>query len=182
MDCPRVRYPQLNDVVEADLAEQGYQVLTDAGQQVDKVIQLYEVPEPVETEVLHVTCPCFQCSRLSQARTLACDAYILFGSVTCAFALFDLLVANVHMLGNETNYQLKTIAASQVLMTRHTVMVVGQTGGGKSVILQTLARAQTKMGKRTTMSTLNPKVTLALRPLFVTPVTSTRSVCRFART
>lgn len=46
----------------------------------------------------------------------------------------------------------------QVLMTRHTVMVVGQTGGGKSVILQTLARAQTKMGKRTTMSILNPKV------------------------
>ena len=43
MDCPQVRYPQLNDVVEADLAEQGYQVLTDPGQQVDKVIQLYEV-------------------------------------------------------------------------------------------------------------------------------------------
>ena len=37
-------------------------------------------------------------------------------------------------------------------------MVVGQTGGGKSVILQTLARSQTKMGKRTTMSVLNPKV------------------------
>lgn len=46
----------------------------------------------------------------------------------------------------------------QVLMTRHTVMVVGQTGGGKSVILQTLARSQTKMGKRTTMNILNPKV------------------------
>lgn len=43
-----MRYPQLNDVVEADLAEQGYQVLTDAGQQVDKVIQLYEV-SPAET-------------------------------------------------------------------------------------------------------------------------------------
>ena len=37
-------------------------------------------------------------------------------------------------------------------------MVVGQTGGGKSVILQTLARSQTKMGKRTTMNVLNPKV------------------------
>ena len=49
-------------------------------------------------------------------------------------------------------------SASQVLMTRHTVMVVGQTGGGKSVILQTLARSQTKMGKRTTMNVLNPKV------------------------
>lgn len=43
-------------------------------------------------------------------------------------------------------------------MTRHTVMVVGQTGGGKSVILQTLARAQTQMGKRTNLSILNPKV------------------------
>ena len=52
-------------------------------------------------------------------------------------------------------------------MTRHTVMVVGQTGGGKSVILQTLARCQTKMGKRTTMNVLNPKVQIkhdTLRP------------------
>lgn len=61
MDCPRVRYPQLNDVVEADLAEQGYQVLTDAGQQVDKVIQLYEVPGSVEAQALHGMCPCSQC-------------------------------------------------------------------------------------------------------------------------
>lgn len=58
MDCPRVRYPQLNDVVEADLAEQGYQVLTDAGQQVDKVIQLYEVL------LLH-TCSAMQCRLLA---------------------------------------------------------------------------------------------------------------------
>ena len=43
-------------------------------------------------------------------------------------------------------------------MTRHTVMVVGQTGGGKSVILNTLARAETKMGKRTSLFVLNPKV------------------------
>ncbi len=43
MDCPRVRYPQLNDVVEADLAEHGYQVLTGPSQQVDKIVQLYEV-------------------------------------------------------------------------------------------------------------------------------------------
>ena len=43
MDCPRIRYPQLNDVVEADLAEHGYQVLTGPSQQVDKIVQLYEV-------------------------------------------------------------------------------------------------------------------------------------------
>jgi dynein heavy chain len=86
MDCPRVRYPSFNDAVEAHLAAAGYQVLTSAGDQVDKVVQLYEI-----------------------------------------------------------------------LMTRHTVMVVGQTGGGKSVILNTLAQAQTAMGRRTTLHVLNPK-------------------------
>eukprot|EP00803_Ostreobium_quekettii_P011338 evm.model.scf_1312.1 EVM.evm.TU.scf_1312.1 scf_1312:839-40608(+) len=91
MDCPRVRYPQFNDVVEQTLAAPGYKVLTDPSQQVDKVIQLYEV-----------------------------------------------------------------------MMTRHTTMVVGQTGGGKSVIINTLARSQTKLGKRTTLSVINPKaVTVA---------------------
>ena len=59
MDCPRVRYPQLNDVVEADLAEQGYQVLTDPGQQVDKVIQLYEVPLVLTTGT-HQSVQCLQ--------------------------------------------------------------------------------------------------------------------------
>lgn len=86
MDCPRVRYPTFNDAVEADLSAGGYQVLTGAGDQVDKVVQLYEV-----------------------------------------------------------------------LMTRHTVMVVGQTGGGKSVILNTLAHAQSAMGRKTTLHVLNPK-------------------------
>lgn len=86
MDCPRVRYPTFNDAVEAGLGAASYQVLTAAGEQVDKVVQLYEV-----------------------------------------------------------------------LMTRHTVMVVGQTGGGKSVILNTLAQAQTAMGRRTTLHVLNPK-------------------------
>lgn len=86
LDCPRVRYPTLNDEVEADLATNGYNVMTDASEQVDKIIQLYEV-----------------------------------------------------------------------MMTRHTIMVVGQTGGGKTVILNTLARAQSKLGKKTHMSTINPK-------------------------
>ena len=65
LDCPRVRYPRMNDVVEGDLAENGYKVMTRTStQQVDKVIQLYET-----------------------------------------------------------------------MLTRHTTMVVGNTGGGKSVII-----------------------------------------------
>ena len=66
MDCPRVRYPQLNDVVEADLAEQGLQVLTGPGQQVDKVIQLYEVGPlvpllPPASGQWHLCCPASPC-------------------------------------------------------------------------------------------------------------------------
>ncbi|CAG9462277.1 unnamed protein product [Pedinophyceae sp. YPF-701] len=86
MDCPRVRYPDFNGAVEQDLADHGFVVLDGPSEQVDKVIQLYEV-----------------------------------------------------------------------LMTRHTTMVVGQTGGGKSVILNTLARSQTKLGKKTHLSIINPK-------------------------
>jgi dynein heavy chain len=81
-----VRDPSFNDAVEADLAAAGCQVLTGPGDQVDKVVQMYEV-----------------------------------------------------------------------LMARHTVMVVGQTGGGKSIIINTLARAQTALGRRTSLHVLNPK-------------------------
>lgn len=43
-------------------------------------------------------------------------------------------------------------------MTRHSTMIVGPTGGGKSVVIQTLAQAQTALGLPTKMFTLNPKV------------------------
>ena len=86
MDCPRVRYPNLNDAVEKDLENNGYQVLTGPSEQVDKVIQLYET-----------------------------------------------------------------------MLTRHTTMLVGETGGGKSVIIKTLARAQDILGKPTKLVLLNPK-------------------------
>lgn len=36
-------------------------------------------------------------------------------------------------------------------------MLVGETGGGKSVMLETIARAQTTMGRNTKLYTLNPK-------------------------
>uniref|UniRef100_A0A7S0KGL4 Dynein-1, subspecies f n=1 Tax=Micromonas pusilla TaxID=38833 RepID=A0A7S0KGL4_MICPS len=86
LDCPRVRYPELNDVIEGDLAENGYKVMVNPSEQVDKVVQLYET-----------------------------------------------------------------------MLTRHTTMVVGNTGGGKSVIINTLARSQTKMGRHTKIHVVNPK-------------------------
>lgn len=42
-------------------------------------------------------------------------------------------------------------------MTRHTTMVVGPTGGGKTVALDTLARAQSSLGLPTKLFVLNPK-------------------------
>ncbi|KAF2987534.1 hypothetical protein EK904_013207 [Melospiza melodia maxima] len=83
LDCPRVRYPDLNDAVEQVLEERGYIVLPD---QVDKVIQMYET-----------------------------------------------------------------------MLTRHTTMVVGPTGGGKTVVIKTLCQAQNKLGLVTKLYTLNPK-------------------------
>ena len=51
----------------------------------------------------------------------------------------------------------KVIQLYEIMMTRHTTMVVGETGGGKSVIINTLARSQTKLGKKTTLNIVNPK-------------------------
>ena len=38
----------------------------------------------------------------------------------------------------------KVVQLYETMMTRHTTMVVGPTGGGKSVVIKTLAEAQTK--------------------------------------
>ena len=51
----------------------------------------------------------------------------------------------------------KVVQLYETMITRHTTMVVGQTGGGKSVILSTLRNAQTKLGKKTTLFVINPK-------------------------
>ena len=51
----------------------------------------------------------------------------------------------------------KVIQLYETMMTRHTVMIVGPTGGGKTVCLQTLAATQGKLGCPTKLFTINPK-------------------------
>lgn len=53
----------------------------------------------------------------------------------------------------------KVVQLYETMLTRHTTMVVGQTGGGKTVIINTLKNAQTRLGMKTTLSVINPKVT-----------------------
>ena len=61
------------------------------------------------------------------------------------------------VMTNPTDQVDKVIQLYETMLTRHTTMVVGPTGAGKSVIMETLARAQTKMGYSTTLFIINPK-------------------------
>ncbi|XP_055003053.1 dynein axonemal heavy chain 10 [Sorex araneus] len=51
----------------------------------------------------------------------------------------------------------KVVQMFETMLTRHTTMVVGPTGGGKSVVISTLCQAQTRMGLTTKLYILNPK-------------------------
>ncbi|XP_027024931.2 dynein axonemal heavy chain 10 isoform X2 [Tachysurus fulvidraco] len=51
----------------------------------------------------------------------------------------------------------KVVQMYETMMTRHTTMVVGPTGGGKSVVINTLCQAQTRLGLVTKLYALNPK-------------------------
>ncbi|XP_026670097.1 dynein heavy chain 10, axonemal [Ceratina calcarata] len=51
----------------------------------------------------------------------------------------------------------KVVQLYEVMMTRHSTMVVGPTGGGKSVVINTLCKAQIRLNTPTKLYTLNPK-------------------------
>ncbi|XP_067910593.1 dynein axonemal heavy chain 10 isoform X5 [Heterodontus francisci] len=51
----------------------------------------------------------------------------------------------------------KVVQMYETMMTRHTTMVVGPTGGGKTVVINTLCQAQTRLSLVTKLYTLNSK-------------------------
>lgn len=51
----------------------------------------------------------------------------------------------------------KVVQMYETMMTRHSTMIVGPTGGGKTVVIQTLQKAQTSLGLPTKLHILNPK-------------------------
>ena len=51
----------------------------------------------------------------------------------------------------------KVVQLYETMLTRHTTMIVGPAGGGKSVVIETLAKAQTKLGMSTKLYVLNAK-------------------------
>ena len=51
----------------------------------------------------------------------------------------------------------KVIQMYETMMTRHSTMIVGPTGGGKTTVINTLCQAQTNLGLNTKLFTINPK-------------------------
>ncbi|RKO94122.1 dynein heavy chain and region D6 of dynein motor-domain-containing protein [Blyttiomyces helicus] len=85
-------------------------------------------------------------------------------------AVEDVLKENQYILVTEQID--KVVQLYETMLTRHTSMVVGPTGGGKSVVIETLAKAQTKLGISTKLYTLNAKaVTVAELYGVLDPVT-----------
>eukprot|EP00767_Chilomastix_cuspidata_P004259 gnl/Chilomastix_cuspidata/4391.p1 GENE.gnl/Chilomastix_cuspidata/4391~~gnl/Chilomastix_cuspidata/4391.p1 ORF type:complete len:5137 (+),score=567.95 gnl/Chilomastix_cuspidata/4391:1094-15412(+) len=62
--------------------------------------------------------------------------------------------ADLEMLDDQVD---KVVQFYETLTARHAVMIVGPTGGGKTVVVEMLKEALTLMGKKTTLYTLNPK-------------------------
>lgn len=67
----------------------------------------------------------------------------------------------------------KVVQMYETMMTRHSTMIVGPTGGGKTVVINTLIKAQCHMGLPTKCTVLNPKVSLPL-PAYI--VVTTRRI------
>ncbi|EDO35852.1 predicted protein [Nematostella vectensis] len=51
----------------------------------------------------------------------------------------------------------KVVQMYETMLTRHTTMIVGPTGGGKTVVINTLAMAQTRLGMHTKLYVMNAK-------------------------
>ncbi|XP_039277456.1 dynein heavy chain 10, axonemal [Nilaparvata lugens] len=87
----------------------------------------------------------------------------LFPDVDCPRVSYPDFNEAVETILKEDKYTIlahqvdKVVQMYETMMTRHSTMVVGPTGGGKSVVIHTLAKAQTLLSLPTTIFTLNPK-------------------------
>lgn len=87
----------------------------------------------------------------------------LFPGLDCPRVKYPDFNEKVEMSLSEKNYVLldnqmdKVVQLYETMMTRHTTMIVGPTGGGKSVVIGALAESQNKLGINTKIYTMNPK-------------------------
>lgn len=95
------------------------------------------------------------------------------------FLLETRLIVCVLLMQSVTSVQVdKVVQLYETMMTRHCTMIVGPTGGGKTVIINTLIKAQAALGMPTKVTVLNPKVRL-LNILSVLTFLGHSFFCRF---
>lgn len=102
----------------------------------------------------------------------------LFPGLDCPRVRYPSFNDAVEEVLTDSNYLIvpeqvdKVIQLYETMLTRHTTMAVGPAGGGKSVVIDTLAKAQTKLGINTKLYILNAKaVTVAELYGVLDPVT-----------
>lgn len=87
----------------------------------------------------------------------------LFPGLDCPRVGYPDFNAAVERSLREGNYEIlpdqvdKVVQMYETMMTRHSTMIVGPTGGGKTVVIHTLQKAQTSLGLPTKLYILNPK-------------------------
>ncbi|KAH8417458.1 hypothetical protein KR222_000260 [Zaprionus bogoriensis] len=87
----------------------------------------------------------------------------LFPGIDCPRIGYpDFNAATRHVLVNDgyillADQEDKVVQMYETMMTRHSTMLVGPTGGGKTVVINALVKAQTHMGLPTKCIVLNPK-------------------------
>ncbi|XP_041455872.1 dynein heavy chain 10, axonemal-like [Lytechinus variegatus] len=87
----------------------------------------------------------------------------LFPGLDCPRVRYPNFNDAVEQVLEENNYILldhqvdKVVQMYETMLTRHTTMVVGPTGGGKTVVINTLCQSQTKLGIHTKLYVMNPK-------------------------
>eukprot|EP00741_Cyanophora_paradoxa_P015322 tig00000194_g14791.t1 len=92
----------------------------------------------------------------------------LFPGLSCPRVGYPDLNAKIEEDLRENNFKVladqvdKVVQLYETMLTRHTTMVVGPTGGGKSVVIKTLANAQTKLNLPTKLFVINPKAQTVL--------------------
>lgn len=136
LDCPRVRYPRLNDEIEAELAAGGFQVRAHAARR---------LPLCARCTAAHVSLGACCVRRARERRSSGTTDHGIGGTrriPTPAVCVLSPSPSPAQVLTAAGDQVDKVVQLYEVMLTRHTTMVVGQTGGGKSVILQTLAKAQ----------------------------------------
>lgn len=116
LDCPRVRYPNFNDAVEQVLQDNGYVLLPHQVSDLKKN-QLENIKDRLDEHKSDFDL------WYSQFRTNICF------NVSCCPFIFQVD---------------KVVQMYETMLTRHTTMIVGPTGGGKSVVINTLAQAQSR--------------------------------------